>query len=207
MHHLIPLLGESYLLSRDLDGAKRLASRLRRDATRMDHFIGLAWADACDALVTWLSGDVEEGTDKLRDAADRLEAIPMSYDAARVRRQYAGRLAELGRTDEALTELRRAHAVFRDLGAEPELEKSRGMFKELETRPPPKTISRGLGGLTGREFDIARLVASNKAIGKELGISPRTVTTHLTNIYKKLEVDSRGGLVDLVRERGWAAED
>ncbi len=45
---------------------------------------------------------------------------------------------------------------------------------------------------------------SNKAIAKELGISPRTVTTHLTNIYGKLDVGSRGELVDLVRERGWA---
>jgi DNA-binding CsgD family transcriptional regulator len=60
--------------------------------------------------------------------------------------------------------------------------------------------------LEGREGEVARLVASrhsNKAIEKELGILPRTVTTHLTSIYGKMDVGSRGELVDLVRERGW----
>ncbi len=135
----------------------------------------------------------------------------MVFDAARLRRQLAGRLAELNRTGEALAELRRAHSIFRDLGAEPELEKTRRMFSELETRPPPRrALTQGLGGMTGRELEISRLVVgrhSNKAIAKELGISPRTVTTHLTNIYGKLDVSSRGELVDLVRERGWVSDD
>jgi len=207
LHHLVPLLGQAYLLARDLEGAERLGRRLRRDATRMDHVLGLAWADACDALVTWLGGDIEGGCTRLRAAADRLDGIPMVYDAARVRRQFAGRLADLGRVEEALVELRRAHGLFSDLGAEPELEATRGMFKELEVRPPPRASSGGLGGLTGRELEISRLVAarrSNKAIAKELRISDRTVTTHLTNIYRKLEVGSRGELVDFVRERGWS---
>ena len=207
LHHLIPLLGQAYLLARDLEGAERLERRLRRDATRMDHVLGLAWADACDALVTWLGGDIEGGCTRLRAAADRLDGIPMAFDAARVRRQFAGRLADLGRVEEALVELRRAHAVFNELGAESELEATRGMFKELEVRPPPRASAAGLGGLTGRELEVSRLVAarrSNKAIAKELRISDRTVTTHLTNIYRKLHVGSRGELVDFVRERGWA---
>ena len=206
VHHLIPLLAQAYMWAGDLEGAQRVSQRLRRESKRMDHMLGLAWADACDALVTWLSGDIEGGSVRLRAAADRLEGIPMVFDAARVRRQLAGRLAELDRTAEALSELRRAHTIFRDLGAEPELEKTWEMFRELETRPPPRSLSQGVGGLTGRELEVARLVASrhsNKAIAKELGVSPRTVTTHLTNIYAKMEVGSRGELVDLVRERGW----
>jgi DNA-binding CsgD family transcriptional regulator len=207
LHHLMPLLGQAYLLARDLEGAERLGRRLRRDATRMDHVLGLAWADACDALVTWLGGDIEGGCTRLRAAADRLDGIPMVFDAARVRRQFAGRLAELGRVEEALVELRRAHTVFSELAAEPELEATRGMFKELEVRPPPRPSIAGLGGLTGRELEVSRLVAarrSNKAIARELQISDRTVTTHLTNIYRKLQVGSRGELVDFVREHGWS---
>jgi DNA-binding CsgD family transcriptional regulator len=53
--------------------------------------------------------------------------------------------------------------------------------------------------------EIARLVAarkSNKQIGTALGISPRTVSTHLSNIFEKLDVDSRGALTDFVREHG-----
>ena len=51
--------------------------------------------------------------------------------------------------------------------------------------------------VTGREVEIIRLIAlrkSNKAIGQALGISPRTVTTHLSNIYRELAISSRGEL-------------
>jgi len=54
-----------------------------------------------------------------------------------------------------------------------------------------------------RSSEILRLVAarhSNKVIAKGLGVSLRTVTMHLTNIYGKLEVNSRGEFMDLVRE-------
>ena len=54
-------------------------------------------------------------------------------------------------------------------------------------------------------MEIARRVGlrrSNKAIGKELGISPRTVSTHLSKISHKAGVTSRAELGDLMRERG-----
>jgi len=53
-------------------------------------------------------------------------------------------------------------------------------------------------GLTERELEIVRLVASgykNKEVGATLAISERTVKTHLTNIYQKLGVRDRVGLV------------
>jgi len=40
---------------------------------------------------------------------------------------------------------------------------------------------------------------SNKAIGKELGMATRTASTHLSNIYQKLGISSRGELADLIR--------
>jgi len=41
---------------------------------------------------------------------------------------------------------------------------------------------------------------SNKEIGAALGISSRTVSTHLSNVFVKLGVTSRGELTDRVRE-------
>ncbi|NUQ94253.1 MAG: helix-turn-helix transcriptional regulator, partial [Gemmatimonadaceae bacterium] len=64
--------------------------------------------------------------------------------------------------------------------------------------------ARGAEGLTGREIEIIRLVVarrSNKEIGVALGISPRTVSTHLSNIFEKLNVTSRGELADAAREQ------
>ena len=139
----------------------------------------------------------------MRKAAEGLEEVPMVYDAARLRRQLAGRLADLGKRDAALEELRRVHDVFQRIGAKPELEKTRGMFRELDTRPPSTSQGKGGEALSRRELEIARLVAqrnSNKAIAKALGISPRTVSTHLSNAFQKLEITSRGELADYARD-------
>lgn len=49
-------------------------------------------------------------------------------------------------------------------------------------------------GLSRREIDVLRLVAqgfTDSQIAEQLVISPRTVTTHLTSIYNKLQVGSR----------------
>lgn len=48
--------------------------------------------------------------------------------------------------------------------------------------------------LSTREYEILILIASgynNKAIGKELFISEKTVKNHITSIFKKLEVEDR----------------
>ena len=78
-------------------------------------------------------------------------------------------------------------------------------MRERGVRPPPKTVTAGAAGLTGREIEIARMVAarkSNKEIGGELQISSRTVSTHLSNIFVKLNVSSRDELADFVRQKG-----
>jgi DNA-binding CsgD family transcriptional regulator len=59
---------------------------------------------------------------------------------------------------------------------------------------PPKR-GRHLGpSLSPRENEILLLLiegSTDKEIGAALGISPRTVTTHMTSIYNKLGVFSR----------------
>jgi DNA-binding NarL/FixJ family response regulator len=63
---------------------------------------------------------------------------------------------------------------------------------------PGGLAGRDENGLTERELEIVRLVASgykNKEVGTRLTISERTVKTHLTNIFQKLGVRDRVGLV------------
>jgi DNA-binding CsgD family transcriptional regulator len=167
--------------------------------------LGLAWADACDACVELLHGDAGRAVSLLRGATAALEAIPFVPDAARLRRQLARALAETGDREGATRELRGAHEVFAHLGAERELDATREQLRELGARPPTRTMTQGIAGLTGRELEIVRLVAarrSNKEIGAALGISARTASTHLSNIFVKLGVDSRGELADRAREAG-----
>ncbi len=59
--------------------------------------------------------------------------------------------------------------------------------------------------LTPRERDVLVLVAdgrTNKEIGAELGISPRTVETHRESIVRKLDIKSVAGLTRFAIESG-----
>ncbi|HUF75241.1 MAG TPA: AAA family ATPase [Longimicrobiales bacterium] len=203
MHRLLPILCEACLWAGEIDRAEKVGRLIREHSRRLDHKLGHAWADACEALVMWKRGDPRGAVDLMRKAIASLEEIPMLWDAARLRRQLAGRLSEIGRDAEALEELKHVHDIFVNLGAALELEKARMQFREIGQRPPPKGVGEGLVGLTARELEVARLVAqrkSNKAIGKELGMATRTASTHLSNIYQKLGIASRGELADIIRE-------
>ncbi len=64
---------------------------------------------------------------------------------------------------------------------------------------------RGQVGLTDRELEIVRLVAAgrkNKEVSAALGISERTVKTHLQNIFQKLGVRDRVALVMYALQHG-----
>src|SRR5213082_1260564 len=167
----------------DLDLARRYEQRLRRDSLQLGHRLGIAWADTCNALIAMLRRDYATAVEELRRGAEALEAIPWVHDAARVRRKLAWVLAKTGDLDGATRELRRAHDAFLRMRAEVELNLTRDVIRELGLRPPSRSTVAGLGALTGREVDVARLAASrksNKEIASTLGISPRTVSTHLS---------------------------
>jgi DNA-binding CsgD family transcriptional regulator len=64
--------------------------------------------------------------------------------------------------------------------------------------------------LTPRQVGVARLVAAgltNAEIARRLGISERTVTTHLDHIYERLQIGSRAALARHVAEHGLLGAD
>ncbi|HXG70488.1 MAG TPA: LuxR C-terminal-related transcriptional regulator, partial [Gemmatimonadaceae bacterium] len=203
---LLPTICEASLIALDFDRAARHSARMRRDAERVSHRLGLASADACDGLLAiHRDKDVATGVALLRSAAEQLEAVPFPAQAARIRRRFGIALLGIGERDEAMRELRKAHDVFARLGATVELDGTREEMRDLGVRPPPRSVTSGAVGLTGREIEIARMVASrksNKEIGGALQISARTVSTHLSNIFVKLGVGSRGELADFARQNG-----
>jgi DNA-binding NarL/FixJ family response regulator len=63
----------------------------------------------------------------------------------------------------------------------------------------------GYHDLTAREREVLQLIAhgrSNKEIGGELGISERTVKTHVSNIFGKLELTDRTQAAQYLHRRG-----
>ena len=62
---------------------------------------------------------------------------------------------------------------------------------------PGKSASVGTESLTEREHQVAWLVVDRKTnpeIAAELFLSPKTVETHIRNMLRKLDVDSRVGI-------------
>ena len=63
--------------------------------------------------------------------------------------------------------------------------------------------------LTGREVEVLLRIAdgrTNREIGEELGISPRTVETHRERVMTKLRIRTVAGLTRLVVEQGLGEE-
>jgi DNA-binding NarL/FixJ family response regulator len=78
-------------------------------------------------------------------------------------------------------------------------------FGRLRAAEPPAGDDEGYRDLTAREREVLQLVSSghpNKEIGGALGISERTVKTHISNIFSKLELTDRTQAALYVHNRG-----
>lgn len=70
---------------------------------------------------------------------------------------------------------------------------------------PRQAAKQQFGGLSGREREVALLIAegkSNRQIAESLVISERTVTTHVANILSKLGFNSRSQVASWAVEKG-----
>jgi DNA-binding CsgD family transcriptional regulator len=108
-------------------------------------------------------------------------------------------VTQAGEPDRAAAELKRAAAAFDSFGSLRHRAEAEGELRRLgrpmrrRTRPG-KADGVGLESLTERERQVARLVVdrkTNREIAEALFLSPKTVETHMRNIFRKLDVSSR----------------
>ncbi|MBL7493624.1 response regulator transcription factor [Frankia sp. AgB1.9] len=69
----------------------------------------------------------------------------------------------------------------------------------------PHTDRRTVPGLTERERDVLGLVANgwpNNRIGRNLGLTPKTVANHVSNILTKLNAPDRAAAILRARRAG-----
>ena len=72
-------------------------------------------------------------------------------------------------------------------------------------RPAPRVDPEAFPGLTDREREVLELIAqgrSNADITATLGLSPKTVRNHVSNVFAKLEVRDRAEAIVRAREAG-----
>jgi ATP/maltotriose-dependent transcriptional regulator MalT len=197
----VRLLGaqvEAALADGAVDEARAAAEELGAIASSTDLPAFAATAATAAGAVALAEGDAASAIGALRTATATWRRLRLPYETAATRSLLGQALLAGGDDDAAAPELRAALAEFERLGAEPDVARLRAALGSPPTRP---------GGLTAREVEVLRLVASgktNRDIAVELVISEHTVSRHLQNIFGKIGVSSRSAATAYVFEHGLA---
>lgn len=192
---LLPGAIEVLIAGGDLAGAHPLVAELVA--------VGEAFeSSALRAMAAYAVGDLalaedrpDEALSALRPARQRWHELGWPYETARTQVLFGRTLRGLGDEDSATVELGAAARALEALGATPA---ARAVRRLLAPGPLP-------GGLTTREVEVLRLVASgrsNPEIAASLFLSEKTIARHLSNIFTKLHVTSRTAAAAYAFEHG-----
>lgn len=178
---------EAFLGTVRVPEAAEVTAQLWSQADRLDLRGCQGLAAHCDGLIQAHAGDLKLAEDHLVRALSLMDGLDMPLDRARtllalgvVRRRRRQKAA----ARETLTE---AHEIFAQAGARVWAERA------------DEELRRATGGRSGEqlsagEWSVAELAAAgrtNREIAAQLYLSPKTVETVLTHVYRKLGVRSR----------------
>ena len=147
-----------------------------------------AWARHCRGAVLVTRRAFDEGLRALQAAARDYREQQTRYSLAQVYEWMALAHKGIGDNELADADVATALAIYRQLGAEPDV-------RRLDRSERP-------GGLTAREVEILACIAqgaTNKQVAAQVFITEKTVGRHLANIYAKLGVSSRTAAVAWAR--------
>ncbi|MER7072855.1 AAA family ATPase [Terrabacter sp. NPDC000476] len=159
--------------------------------------------------------DGPSAVDAWRASVAAFDGYGHAFEAARSRARLAAALHALGDDDAAREEADAARAVAERLGARP-------LLAELDAAVPRRSASRVAARsatrdatepttreLTARELEVLGLLArglTNGQIGKQLFISTKTVSVHVSNLLAKLGAAGRTEAAAIARRRGLVPE-
>ncbi len=162
---------------------------------------------ACNAVLAegaWQRGHVDEAIALSRKAVDGYEKQGLPMELAMTRRRLGLMYASAGDAKGAQDQWRRSEGIARDLGMRPLLEVlgrdqiSTGVSISIEKQADS-------GGLTKRQLDVLRLVATgltNKEAASKLSLSPRTVEMHMASVLDRLNCRARTDAIKKASELG-----
>jgi DNA-binding CsgD family transcriptional regulator len=177
---------EIALAAGDLEAGKAAAEELSVIAGDLGSLFLQAVAEYATGATLLAENDPRSALVLLRRAWMHWRDLEAPYQAARVRVPIALACRALGDGEGAEMELDAAHSVFKDLAATPDVRK----VLELSQ----VGVAPAAGGLTAREVEVLLLIAAgktNRAIATELVISEKTVASHVSHIFTKLNLTSR----------------
>jgi DNA-binding CsgD family transcriptional regulator len=170
------------------------------------HAAGTDWALGVLARARALLSEGEDAERDYREAIERLERTRIRVELARAHLLYGEWLRRENRRVDAREQLRAAHGMFGDFGADAFGERARReLLATGETVRRRTSETRDV--LTPQEAQIAYLAGeghTNPEIGAQLFISPRTVEYHLRKVFEKLDISSRKALRGALPNAGHA---
>jgi DNA-binding CsgD family transcriptional regulator len=194
---LLPAYIEIMIASGDVASARAGTDELDQIAELLDAPYLHAVAASAVGAVLLADGNAGSALPRLRFAATAWRGLDAPYETARVCVLIGLACRALGDPETSAMELGGARKVFEQLGAEPDLERLDALMRRPYGRVP--------GGLTTRELEVLRLIASgrtNRAIAKELSLSEKTVARHVHNSLTKIGVPSRAAATAYAYENG-----
>ncbi|WP_431903411.1 helix-turn-helix transcriptional regulator [Nonomuraea sp. bgisy101] len=194
-----------------LRGEDETCLRLAGEVARFEAWAsasGQPWAAAVAHRCRALLAPRGEAEPHYRAALEWHAREGRPFEQARTELLYGEWLRRERRRADAGARLRAAMRRFAALGAAPWAERARTELAATGSRadlPELGAEVRPLDALTPQELQVVRLAATgatNRQIGAQLFLSPRTVGFHLYKVFPKLGISSRAELpgIDLGRQ-------
>jgi DNA-binding CsgD family transcriptional regulator len=182
----------------DLEHAQRLAraglERARKSCA--PRTIGLALRTSA------LAGGGAQALELLDEAVQTLQRSPSTLALAHVLVDQGAHLRRAGRRTDAQLPLRRGLELADRMRAAPLADTARQELRATGARPR-RAAHTGVDALTPSERRVAQLAAdglTTPQIAQALFVTPKTIQTHLTHTYRKLDITSRRQLAAELRE-------
>jgi DNA-binding NarL/FixJ family response regulator len=188
---------EVVLAAGDVEAGRAAAHELAELSEELTAPVVRAMAAHASGAVLVATGDGRAALKQLRKAWAIWHELESPYEAARTRVLLSQACRLVGDADGAAMELDAARSAYDHLGAVPDLARVDSMSGGEHTEAP--------GGLTAREVEVLRLVAkgkTNRAIADDLIVSEKTVASHLSHIFTKLDLTSRAAATAFAYENG-----
>jgi DNA-binding CsgD family transcriptional regulator len=184
-------------------GELERAERATEEITAMTEACGTDWALGVQAYCRALVSDGIEAEGRYKDAIERFERAQLGTLTGRAHLLYGEWLRRAKRRSDGRHELRVAYEMFQERGLESFA--ARAAREVAATGARVRTRAQASSdALTAQEAQVARLARdghSNRMIGEQLFISPRTVEYHLRKVFAKLDVNTRTQLDAALAER------
>ncbi|MFC7787859.1 ATP-binding protein [Microbacterium sp. MAHUQ-60] len=154
---------------------------------------GTPWALGLAARSRALTSTGPTAEAHYKEAISQLSRCRTVAHLARTHLVYGEWLRREGRRQDAREQLRTAHELLSDMGAEAFAARAAGELAATGEFARKRAV-RPTDELTPHELHVARLVATgatSREVGAQLFLSPRTIEAHLRSIFRKLGITSR----------------